>query len=82
MFMTRCTRGAGCKSLRGDRSTTSCEEGLMQDLKWEYCTVEWLWDVESIRCILPDGDSFQQRGSYSEVVDVLTRLGHEGWEAV
>ena len=48
--------------------------------KWEYCTVEWLWNQQSIRCNLPGGDELTQGGSYNEVVEFLTSLGSEGWE--
>ena len=43
----------------------------MQSQKWEYCTVEWVWNQESIRCNFPDGDELTQSGSYGEVVDFL-----------
>ncbi|MBU0493531.1 MAG: hypothetical protein KKA73_28720 [Chloroflexi bacterium] len=49
-------------------------------MTWEYCIVEWLWDAGNIRCTLPAGGGFQKPGSYAELVDVLTDLGHDGWE--
>ena len=48
--------------------------------QWEYATLEWLWDVSSIRVNLPDGTEVKQQGSYAEVVVVLSGLGREGWE--
>jgi diadenosine tetraphosphate (Ap4A) HIT family hydrolase len=48
--------------------------------QWQYCTVEWLWDVKSIRVNMPDGIENLHSGSYAEVVAVLTRLGSAGWE--
>ena len=52
----------------------------MLSQKWEYCTVEWIWNQKSVRCNFPDGDELTQSGSYGEVVDFLTSLGGEGWE--
>lgn len=46
----------------------------------EYATLEWLWDVGFLRCNLPDGREVRESGSYAEVVDMLNRLGDEGWE--
>ena len=48
--------------------------------QWEYATLEWLWDVSSIRVNLPNGTEIKQQGSYAEVVVVLSGLGREGWE--
>ncbi len=48
--------------------------------KWEYASVEWLWDTGSIRCDLPDGQTLKAEGTYPEVVQTLTSLGHERWE--
>ena len=50
--------------------------------QWQYCTVEWLWDVQSIRVNMPDDIENQHPGSYAEVVATLTRLGSVGWEVV
>lgn len=50
--------------------------------RWEYAIVEWLWDQDHIRYFLPDGQRFALKGSYSEVVNLLTKLGREGWEVV
>jgi hypothetical protein len=48
--------------------------------KWEYATLEWLWDSRSISYHLPDGNREQTTGSYTEVVQTLSKLGHQGWE--
>lgn len=48
---------------------------------WEYCTLEWLWDVGVFRCTMPDGREVQETGSYVELVGLLNRLGSDGWEA-
>ncbi len=48
--------------------------------RWEYATLEWIWDHDSLRCTLPDGQEWRERGSYAEVVAMLNRLGDEGWE--
>ncbi|HEY7347854.1 MAG TPA: hypothetical protein VH599_06000 [Ktedonobacterales bacterium] len=50
--------------------------------QWQYCTVEWLWDVRSIRVNMPDGSENLHSGSYPEVVMALTQLGGAGWEVV
>ncbi|HEU5370095.1 MAG TPA: hypothetical protein VFU69_16610 [Ktedonobacterales bacterium] len=50
--------------------------------QWQYCTVEWLWDVKSIRVNMPDDIENLHPGSYAEVVATLTRLGSVGWEVV
>lgn len=52
----------------------------MQSQKWEYCTVEWVWNQESIRCNFSGGDELTQSGSYGELVDFLTSLGNESLE--
>ena len=48
--------------------------------KWEYCIVEWIWNQNGIQYFLPDGRNSTLRGSYPEVVNLLTTLGKEGWE--
>lgn len=48
--------------------------------KFEYATLEWLWDQSNLRCNFPNGDEQQFQGSYAEVVDVLSDLGQNGWE--
>lgn len=50
--------------------------------RWEYCTVEWLWDTGGIRCNMPDGSETRASGDYAGIVDTLTNLGHAGWEVV
>ena len=49
---------------------------------WQYAVVEWIWDGDSIRVNLPGKPEMMYRGSYAEVVDLLTSLGREGWEVV
>ena len=49
--------------------------------QWEYGTLEWLWDVGSIRVNLPGGRETASKGSYKEIVETLTSLGAEGWDA-
>ncbi len=48
--------------------------------KLEYATLEWLWDVGSLRVNLPGNLEELSNGMYPEVVAVLTKLGKEGWE--
>jgi hypothetical protein len=50
--------------------------------QWEYATLEWLWDISSLRVNLPDGTEVKQQGSYAEVVVMLSGLGRQGWEVV
>lgn len=52
----------------------------MSPSRWEYATLEWIWDHDSLRCTLPDGSELQERGSYVQVVALLSRLGGDGWE--
>jgi hypothetical protein len=49
-------------------------------MQWEYATLEWLWDSNSIRVNLPGGEEKMSSGSYKEVVDTLTELGKSNWE--
>ncbi len=48
--------------------------------RWEYSTVTWFWDVEGIRCTLPDGRESTTTGSYAQIVELLNDLGRQGWE--
>lgn len=48
--------------------------------RWEYATLEWIWDQGFMRYNLPDGQEWTERGSYAEVVAILNRLGDDGWE--
>lgn len=48
--------------------------------KWEYCTLEWLWDLSSIRLNDVDGRQSQHSGGYAEIVRTLNTLGANGWE--
>ena len=47
--------------------------------KWEYGILEWLWDLSTVRLILPGESETQSTGSYAEVVNALTTLGAHGW---
>jgi hypothetical protein len=47
----------------------------------EYAILEWLWEDSSIRLNLPNNEEKLYEGSYNEVVEVLNRLGKEGWDA-
>ena len=47
---------------------------------FEYATVEWIWNGNSIRMNQPNGDEAMSEGSYAQVVETLTNLGRDGWE--
>ena len=51
-------------------------------MKYEYATLEWIWDSNSLKINLPSQDEKTSEGSYKEVVMALTSLGAEGWEVV
>jgi hypothetical protein len=48
--------------------------------RFEYATLEWLWDVNALRADLPGGKTLTAKGAYPAVVQMLTDLGREGWE--
>jgi hypothetical protein len=48
--------------------------------RFEYATLEWLWDVGGIRADLPGGDTRRAQGEYAAVVQMLNELGRDGWE--
>ena len=48
--------------------------------RYEYAIVEWIWNQNAIRVNLPDGHESMTRGTYPQVVEVLTKLGKDGWE--
>ena len=48
--------------------------------RFEYATVEWLWDSGGIRADLPGGETKNAQGEYAAVVKMLTELGRDGWE--
>ena len=50
--------------------------------KFEYATLEWLWDSNAIRINFPNGQERQEGGTYAEVVRFLTEIGQEGWEVI
>ncbi|WP_299453006.1 hypothetical protein [uncultured Microscilla sp.] len=52
----------------------------MNNQRFEYASVEWLWDSSNLRCNLPNGEEFTRTGTYGEVVTMLTELGSEGWD--
>lgn len=47
---------------------------------YQYATLEWVWNQESIRINLPDGEESRREGSYNEVVLFLNEMGQDGWE--
>ncbi len=46
----------------------------------EYAILEWLWEDSSIRVNLPGNEEKLYQGSYMELVELLNRLGKDGWE--
>jgi hypothetical protein len=48
--------------------------------RYEFATVEWLWDQQAIRVNTPGGNQRTLSGSYDEVVAVLSELGGQGWD--
>ena len=48
--------------------------------RFEYATVEWLWDSGGLRADLPGGATKTAQGEYAAVVQLLSELGREGWE--
>lgn len=50
--------------------------------RFEYATIEWLWDGNSIRCDLPGGQVINRSGQHDEIVTLLNELGQQGWEVV
>lgn len=48
--------------------------------RFEFATLEWLWDSGAIRINLPGGEERKSEGSYAEIVATLTALGQEGWD--
>ncbi|MEV4179839.1 hypothetical protein ACWDOR_28085 [Streptosporangium canum] len=47
---------------------------------YEFATVEWLWDQETIRVNTPGGSQRMFSGSYDQLVAVLSELGGQGWD--
>ncbi len=50
--------------------------------RFEYLTVEWLWDSGSLKVNYGNALEENERGSYDELVNLLNRLGRERWELV
>ena len=48
--------------------------------KLEYATMEWLWDIGSLRVNFPDNKEELAKGMYPEVVNLLGKLGKDNWE--
>jgi hypothetical protein len=48
--------------------------------RWEYATLEWVWEEGSIRLNLPGSSETFSEGSYNEVVTQLCDLGRDCWE--
>lgn len=49
-------------------------------VRWEYCTLEWLWDVHRITLFLAGGSEQSFAGSYATLTDLLNELGRDCWE--
>jgi hypothetical protein len=47
---------------------------------YQYATIEWVWNQESFRINMPDGEEVKQYGTYNELVDLLNQMGQQGWE--
>lgn len=47
---------------------------------YEFGTVEWLWDQESIQVNLPGDYEEMYRGNHEEIVTLLSELGRQGWD--
>ncbi len=58
------------------------DEREIKPRMWEYCTVNWIWSDGDIRLTLPNSDESFGKGSYKEVVQLLTDLGKDRWEVV
>jgi hypothetical protein len=48
--------------------------------RWEYASMEWVWQDGTIRLNLPGQPEQHLEGSYAEVVETLCRLGRDCWE--
>ena len=48
--------------------------------RFEYATLEWLWDSGNIRVNLPHNVENKTSGTYPEVVNMLGTLGQDRWE--
>ncbi|MCA8910548.1 MAG: hypothetical protein KDB82_02495 [Planctomycetes bacterium] len=48
--------------------------------RFEYATMEWLWDSGGIRVDLPGGEVKNAQGNYTAVVATLNELGKDGWQ--
>lgn len=49
---------------------------------FEYAILEWLWEESSMRVNLPGNEEKLYQGSYNELVEILGRMGKDGWEVV
>jgi hypothetical protein len=50
--------------------------------RWEYASLEWIWQESAMRLNLPGGKETFREGTYSDVVDALCALGKDCWEVV
>lgn len=50
------------------------------DQRFEYASVEWLWDSSNIRINLPNGEEHKTTGTYGEVVATMNEMGQNGWD--
>jgi hypothetical protein len=55
-------------------------QGRLAMVRWEYATLEWVWEAGSIRLNLPGSNESLREGSYNEVVALLCELGRDCWE--
>jgi hypothetical protein len=52
------------------------------NVQFEYATLEWLWDSNSIRINLPNEEEVKAQVSYKEIVNILNDLGQNKWQVV
>ncbi len=50
--------------------------------RFEYATVEWLWDSGNLKINYGNRIEETEQGSYNELLNLLNRKGREGWEVV
>ncbi|TYC10089.1 hypothetical protein FXF65_32910 [Actinomadura syzygii] len=47
---------------------------------YEFGTIEWLWDQETIQVNLPGDYEEMYHGNHKEIVTLLSDLGSQGWD--
>ena len=45
---------------------------------WEYASVEWIWNANKLRCTRAGVPDQLADGSYNELMQMLSWLGHDG----